>query len=174
MGCWLERKTCFPRECWLHMGNSMNLASRVHTRITRPRAHISISLGSIMSKLIRFFTLSSMVHISWVLSNQFILELSPKSNFIHRNLFIILREDYGLSNKQMQLQLAILVTRPDTQPLVADGWAGAEMRFFSLFNSSATDRWTQGPTDQQNLLQSCVSATKNIPMCDVVASDDTE
>jgi len=36
-------------------------------------------------------------------------------------------------------------TRPDTQPPVADGWAGAEMRVFPLFNSSMTD----GPTDQQ-------------------------
>ena len=36
-------------------------------------------------------------------------------------------------------------TRPDTRPPVADGWAGAEMRVFPLFNSSVTD----GPTDQR-------------------------
>ena len=31
-------------------------------------------------------------------------------------------------------------TRPDTRPSVADGWAGAEMRAFPLFNSSVTDK----------------------------------
>ena len=37
-------------------------------------------------------------------------------------------------------------TRPDTWPIpVADGWAGAEMRFFTLFDScSRTDRPTNG------------------------------
>ena len=30
-------------------------------------------------------------------------------------------------------------TRPDTRPSVADGWAGAEMRVFPLFDSSMTD-----------------------------------
>ena len=35
-------------------------------------------------------------------------------------------------------------TRPDTRPIpVADGWAGAEMRVFPLFDSMVTD----GPTD---------------------------
>ena len=34
-------------------------------------------------------------------------------------------------------------TRPDTQPSVADGWAGADVRVFSLFDSMVTD----GPTD---------------------------
>ena len=34
-------------------------------------------------------------------------------------------------------------TRPDTRPSVADGWAGAEMRVFPLFDSMVTD----GPTD---------------------------
>ena len=29
-------------------------------------------------------------------------------------------------------------TRPDTRPPVADGWAGAEMRVFTLFYSSVT------------------------------------
>ena len=37
-------------------------------------------------------------------------------------------------------------TRLDTRPIpVADGWAGAEMRVFPLFDS--TDRRTDGPTD---------------------------
>ena len=36
------------------------------------------------------------------------------------------------------------ITRPDTRPiLVADGWAGAEMPVFPLFNSMTPD----GPTD---------------------------
>ena len=40
-------------------------------------------------------------------------------------------------------------TRPDTRPIpVADGWAGAEMRVFLLFNSSVTDRPTDQPTDR--------------------------
>ena len=36
-------------------------------------------------------------------------------------------------------------TRPDTRPSVADGWAGAEMRVFTLFDSIVMD----GPTDQR-------------------------
>ena len=40
-------------------------------------------------------------------------------------------------------------TRPDTRPIpVADGWAGAEMRVFPLFDSSVTDGRTDQPTDQ--------------------------
>ena len=40
-------------------------------------------------------------------------------------------------------------TRPDTPPIpVADGWAGAEMRVFTLSNSiTMTDGRTDGPTD---------------------------
>ena len=39
-------------------------------------------------------------------------------------------------------------TRPDTRPPVADGWAGAEVRVFTLFDScSPTDRPTDGRTD---------------------------
>ena len=39
-------------------------------------------------------------------------------------------------------------TRPDTRPPVADEWAGAEMRVFTLFDScSPTDRRTDGRTD---------------------------
>ena len=38
-------------------------------------------------------------------------------------------------------------TRPDTRPSVADGWAGAEMRVFPLFNSITTDQPTDQPTD---------------------------
>ena len=41
-----------------------------------------------------------------------------------------------------------LQTRPDTRPPVADGWAGAEMRVFPLFNLSVTDRPTNRPTHQ--------------------------
>ena len=57
-----------------------------------------------------------------------------------------------------------LKTRPDTRPSVADGWAGAEMCVFTLFDSMVmdqrTDGQTDGRTDGQSLLQSCVSATK--------------
>ena len=39
-------------------------------------------------------------------------------------------------------------TRPDTRPIpVADGWAGAEMRVFTLSNSITTDRPTNQPTN---------------------------
>ena len=55
-------------------------------------------------------------------------------------------------------------TRPDTRPSVADGWAGAEMRVFPLFDlmvtdgpmdrrtDRPTDLRTDGPTDGQSLL----------------------
>ena len=52
-------------------------------------------------------------------------------------------------------------TRPDTRPPVVDGWAGAEMRVFPLFNS---DQRTDRQTDGQSLLKSCVSATKKKKM----------
>ena len=42
--------------------------------------------------------------------------------------------------------------RPDTRPPVADGWAGAEMRVFPLFDSMVTDGRTDRPTDGQSLL----------------------
>ena len=44
---------------------------------------------------------------------------------------------------------AIVKTRPDTRPPVADGWAGAEMRVFPLFNSSVTDQPTDRPTNRR-------------------------
>ena len=60
-------------------------------------------------------------------------------------------------------------TRPDTRPSAADGWAGADMRVFPLFDlclwtdgrtdgrtdgwmDGPTDRRTDGPTDGQSLL----------------------
>ena len=40
------------------------------------------------------------------------------------------------------------ITRLDTRPPVADGWAGADMRVFALFDScSPKDRPTDGPTN---------------------------
>ena len=39
-------------------------------------------------------------------------------------------------------------TRPDTRPIpVADGWAGAEMRVFPLFDSITTDQPPDQPTN---------------------------
>ena len=54
--------------------------------------------------------------------------------------------------------------RPDTP--VADGWAEAKMRVFTLSNlitvtDGPMDGPTNGPTDRQSLLCSCVSATRN-------------
>ena len=50
-------------------------------------------------------------------------------------------------------------TRPDTRPPVADGWAGAEMRFFSIFDSMVTDGptegWTDGRTDKASYRVAC-------------------
>ena len=40
------------------------------------------------------------------------------------------------------------LTRPDTRPPVAERWAGAEMRVFTLLDSCArTDGWTDRRTD---------------------------
>ena len=45
------------------------------------------------------------------------------------------------------------VTRPDTRPIpVADGWAGAEMRVFTLSNSIAM---TDGRTDKGSYKVAC-------------------
>ena len=44
--------------------------------------------------------------------------------------------------------LTTITTRPDTRPSVADGWAGAEMRVFPLFDSMVTDRRTDRRTDR--------------------------
>ena len=47
-----------------------------------------------------------------------------------------------------KIEIERLKTRPDTRPIpVADGWAGAEMRVFPLFDSSVTDQPTDGQTD---------------------------
>ena len=40
-------------------------------------------------------------------------------------------------------------TRPDTWPTVADRWAGAEMRVFTLSNLIIKDQRTDGPMDQR-------------------------
>ena len=50
---------------------------------------------------------------------------------------------------------SLAVTRPDTRPSVADGWAGAEMRVFPLFNSITTDRPTNGRTDKASYRVAC-------------------
>ena len=50
-------------------------------------------------------------------------------------------------------------TRPDTRPIpVAGGWAGADMRVFTLSNSITTDERTDGRTDGQTktLIESLV------------------
>ena len=49
------------------------------------------------------------------------------------------------------------ITRLDTRPIpVADGWAGAEMRVFTLFDSwSRTDEWTNGRTDKGSYRVAC-------------------
>ena len=55
-------------------------------------------------------------------------------------LWLRLTHDRKEARKRMR-------TRPDTRPSVADGWAGAEMRVFPLFNSITTDQPTDQPTD---------------------------
>ena len=48
--------------------------------------------------------------------------------------------------KPVMAAIALKKTRPDTQPLVADGWAGAVMRVFPLFDSIITEGRTNGRT----------------------------
>ena len=46
-------------------------------------------------------------------------------------------------------------TRPDTRPPVADGWAGAEMCVFTLFDSMVTDQRTDRRTDKASNRVAC-------------------
>ena len=46
-------------------------------------------------------------------------------------------------------------TRPDRRPSVADGWAGAELSVFPLFNSMVTDGRTDGRTDKASYRVAC-------------------
>ena len=70
--------------------------------------------------------------------------------------------------KTNNLNKEIRKTRSNTRPIIADGWAGAEMRVFTLSNliimdgpmDQRTDGWTDGQTDGQSLLKSYLSATK--------------
>ena len=56
-----------------------------------------------------------------------------------------MRQGIGIFLKASH-SLGLKKTRPDTRPPVADGWAGAEMRVFPLFDSMVTDRPTDGRT----------------------------
>ena len=48
------------------------------------------------------------------------------------------------------------ITRPDTQPIpVADWWAGAVMRVFTLSNSITTDQQTDQRTDKASYRVAC-------------------
>ena len=48
-------------------------------------------------------------------------------------------------DKFVDRRITKIITRSETRPMpVANGWAGAEMRFFSLFDSITM---TNGPTD---------------------------
>ena len=54
-------------------------------------------------------------------------------------------EKEGKKVRETERQNDWQITRPDTRPIpVADGWAGAEMRVFTLFDSWSR---TNGPTD---------------------------
>ena len=54
-----------------------------------------------------------------------------------------------MTNAQFKKFMSYEETRPDTRPPVADGWAGAEMRVYTLFDScSPTDRPTDGRMDK--------------------------
>ena len=70
-----------------------------------------------------------------------------RTSFFHTN-FILCRaciiEVDGNWDKSISA-----ITRPDTRPIpVADGWAGAEMRVFPLFDSITTDQPTNRRTDK--------------------------
>ena len=45
-------------------------------------------------------------------------------------------------------RIGIHYTRPDTRPPVADGWAGAEISVFTLFDLIITDQRTNRRTDK--------------------------
>ena len=47
-----------------------------------------------------------------------------------------------ISIVHLRLKMILSSTRPDTGPSVADGWAGAEIRVFTLSNLIATDQRT--------------------------------
>ena len=78
------------------------------------------------------------------------------SMIIRRPKKLFLGNFRNLSNKavytaiQSRLSRSSNATRPDTRPIpVADGWAGAEMRVFTLSNSITTDGQTDGRTDRR-------------------------
>ena len=53
----------------------------------------------------------------------------------------------GIDMNYNTMAITFHQTRPDTRPIpVADGWAGAEMRVFTISNSITTDRRTDGRT----------------------------
>ena len=57
------------------------------------------------------------------------------------------RDTWHAGDDNLYTEVSNGETRPDTRPSVADGWAGAEIRVFPLFNSSVTDQPTDRPTD---------------------------
>ena len=52
-------------------------------------------------------------------------------------------------------RIGIHYTRPDTRPPVADGWAGAEISVFTLFDLIITDQRTNGRTDKASFRVAC-------------------
>ena len=62
-----------------------------------------------------------------------------------QNRFVAMKPQILFSLKNTNVK-----TRPDTRPPVADGWAGADMRVFPLFDSiTSTDQPTDQPTDRR-------------------------
>ena len=55
----------------------------------------------------------------------------------------------GTYRFSIRLLLLPSKTMPDTRQPVADGWAGAEMRVFPLFDSIITDQRTDRRTDRR-------------------------
>ena len=53
------------------------------------------------------------------------------------------------------------ITRPDTRPPVADGWARAEMRVSTLFDSITTDQRTEGWTHKASYRVACPQLKKS-------------
>ena len=77
---------------------------------------------------------------------------SGQSFQLSQSLLIVRSKDTELKRTQIRGKEE---TRPDTRPSVADGWAGAEMRVFPLFDSMVTDRPTNGRTDKASYRVAC-------------------
>ena len=74
-----------------------------------------------------------------------------KSKIEELHSFLAGKQDkVGKEKLSSQADILSEIARPHTRPIpVVDGWAGAEMRVFTLSNSITTDQPTNQPTDRR-------------------------